>query len=351
MSEQEHWIEALSRHTLGSLFVFRPDDYRKGNATREPCDLAWFANDCLVVMCMYRGSSRDFSSAEQHNIKQLRGGLRAWVSGRPISGSNDSWSFNVAEAEVKHVVALSIIGGNNAGGRRLDLDDVNLGRKVRLAATLPEQTVELFAQKGGSMRDLIGVLASLPDSKIDPAGCDDIVVEAHSVAFTRARADASGHLIDDDLRRNTVRLVTDWKRMVIQQPSQEMVTIIASLCDLDWYAKLVLIRTAYFSIEKCSGAGGDSSKGELHVLRFEPYTICLSIVGDSLEPWTAMKHADDTLSLREATSEYPALLVQVRLRPHASQVLVGNPRTGPSATSTLIESLYRPPLMGADQVV
>jgi hypothetical protein len=51
-SKQEKVVGELSQKSLGAHFIFEPDEFKKGNATREPADLVWACNNCIFLFYM-----------------------------------------------------------------------------------------------------------------------------------------------------------------------------------------------------------------------------------------------------------------------------------------------------------
>ena len=94
-SSQEELIAGLSRGTLGRRSIFEPEQYRKGSATREPADVAWFCGDAVVLMYL-KGGKGTWQGHMADNLRQARGWLKAWRAGRPLQGSVLEGAVSVA---------------------------------------------------------------------------------------------------------------------------------------------------------------------------------------------------------------------------------------------------------------
>ena len=96
-NKQEHLVSLITQYSVGSAFVFEPDEFRKGQATREPADLVWHCNECTVLIYMrYYQSSKGIQKNKnkslkciKHNLDQARksNGVRPYKSNRS-NGSN-----------------------------------------------------------------------------------------------------------------------------------------------------------------------------------------------------------------------------------------------------------------------
>ena len=164
-SNQERIVSILLRCSLGVPFIFEPDEYRKGNSTREPADLVWIAGNAVFFFYMI---SRKFSSESSkstiegrknklinHNLKQAEGWLKAWKSGQLLTGVNNYYKFSNNYLDFQNVFIVGVIDyGNESGEFHPNfLTDFN----VKLCATISSNEFEIFA-KGGSPLDLILIL-------------------------------------------------------------------------------------------------------------------------------------------------------------------------------------------------
>jgi hypothetical protein len=160
-SEQEKIVKLLMERSMGAPFIFAPDKYRKGNAVREPADLAWACNGCVLLFFM-QATSNASSKAIQHNLAQAKGWMRVWRNGQPLTGKNPARDFSVDYRDVPHVVIVSVIDTADAG-LRYHADEAHaLG--VSRCATISQTALHMLANRSASMRDVIHVIESVRES-------------------------------------------------------------------------------------------------------------------------------------------------------------------------------------------
>jgi hypothetical protein len=156
MSFQEDIIADLTGFALGRRYLFRPDNYRKGTATREPADLAWFCRDTLVLMYM-TDTSQGWQRDEDHNLRQARGWLRAWKAGVPLVGRNPSRDFLIPYDSSLATIVLSISADKLLSEIAVH-DDIANVLNVDLCATVSQALIHRFTDRGAGITDLAGLL-------------------------------------------------------------------------------------------------------------------------------------------------------------------------------------------------
>jgi hypothetical protein len=119
-SNQEKILDIISQFSFGSPFIFAPDEYKKGNATREPADLICACNNTIfLIYAKKKNEPKKESNKEtifnrrktliEKNIGQLEGWLREWKNGRNIIGKNEFGNFDIPFGEYQNVIGLGII--------------------------------------------------------------------------------------------------------------------------------------------------------------------------------------------------------------------------------------------------
>ena len=170
-NDQERLINYFTQFSLGARFIFPPDEWKKGGATREPADLVWACNDCVILMYM-AGAKRTKcenrnkikrNKAINHNLKQAEGWLKEWRKGRLLEGRNGYSSYTIKYNDYKHIVVLSIIDiANGIASYHIDAEKK---LSVTMCATLPQSSIEELAKSGATAIDLIILLSRLKSIK------------------------------------------------------------------------------------------------------------------------------------------------------------------------------------------
>jgi len=157
MSFQEDLINDLTGFTLGRKYLFRPDDYHKGNATREPADLAWYCRDTLVLMYMTE-TGRGWEDDATHNVRQAKGWMRAWRTGKKLSGSNDVQTFAVPYQASLATIILSI-----SADPELDqiVEHIEVASQIGVdsCVTVSNSLMKLIADRGAGITDLAAIVS------------------------------------------------------------------------------------------------------------------------------------------------------------------------------------------------
>lgn len=166
-SDQERLLNRLTQYSMGARFVFAPDEYKKGSATREPADIVWACNDCVILMYMARAEPTENedrnikkrNKAIHHNLKQAKGWLREWRKGRPLIGENKYISYSFSYDEYKHIIIVSVIAGADPVACYHHPEELELS--VSMCATLPQVAIEEFVKTGATAVDFITLISGL----------------------------------------------------------------------------------------------------------------------------------------------------------------------------------------------
>lgn len=150
-------MKVFGEIAMGAPFIFAPDEYRKGSGPREPADLVWACNGCVVLIYLTR--KKDAARAQQHNMQQVHGWLRAWRTlGQTLDGHNRYGPFSIdsADARYPHVVVLSVIECDDAIAEYHHAETRALG--VTMFATVPLGAIAYLARMHASMLDVLHIL-------------------------------------------------------------------------------------------------------------------------------------------------------------------------------------------------
>jgi hypothetical protein len=167
-SPQEVLLNQLSQATIGANFAFEPDEYRKGNAKREPADLVWACNNCIILMYMAQRKHKQRTveahaqmrqALIKHNLGQAKGWLTEWRGGtQPLKGENARQSFHIKYGDFQHIVVLSVLDCGDDSGYYHQSFVEQTG--VALCATLSQDVILSLLSIGGSMYDLLSLIKS-----------------------------------------------------------------------------------------------------------------------------------------------------------------------------------------------
>ena len=280
-------MQVLSAHSMGAPFVFEPDSYMKGSASKEPFDLAWACNGCLVMMSMTRGN-KSREQKFQHNVGALKGWLRLWSDELPLRGSNEYQTFEIRPGNYPHLVLLSIVDGRDSTAEyHTDILTTGAVRNsgAVFVATLPERALSRLAELGGSTRDLLALVNLVRTSSrtISESTAVAMVEALHRSAFVRAVEHTPGLTVDDDLMSQIVHGMIAVRTGVTTTPgtfphsSGDAYTV---LNDLEWEGLLVLLRNASAAVapiaETAPGTMGPLAMSNEVTIR--PYTFMIGAV-------------------------------------------------------------------------
>ena len=108
-SKQEKLMHLFCGRLMAAPFVFFPELWKiRHNKKREPADLMWVCNNCIILM--YMQEKRDetkFSEAAEHNIIQANRSINLWKN-NPIEGKNEWHRFFLPFGKSSRIVVLSI---------------------------------------------------------------------------------------------------------------------------------------------------------------------------------------------------------------------------------------------------
>jgi hypothetical protein len=159
-SFQERFMHDLVEHSIGGRVIFHPDVYQKGGATREPCDLVWCSNDCIVLMWMIN-SKKSRQYMVTHNFNQMKGWAKTWKNGRLLTGKSQNKKHQIKYDDYKNKIFISVVGGENSCAE-IDIkakDHLsNQGINCNYIATINEEVLAQIGKFGGSLVDLINFL-------------------------------------------------------------------------------------------------------------------------------------------------------------------------------------------------
>ena len=160
-NNQEVLLNELACRSMAAPFVFAPDVFKKGkNSEREPADLVWACNNCVILMYMTE-SRRSADDAIKHNLNQAKGWLKEWKNGRRLTGSNRWRGFSIKYGQALYVIVLSIIKHH---GVAVFYEEKAKELGVTCCATLPQSAIQFLTAMGGSSLDLMLVLKGLRDA-------------------------------------------------------------------------------------------------------------------------------------------------------------------------------------------
>jgi hypothetical protein len=190
-------MSALAGWAWGTPYVFAPDRWRKGNASREPADLTWACNDCVFLLYLTRRVQRESAARNRrnlldsihHNLRQAKGWMREWRRGRPLTGY--SWkTLSIPFGAYKHVVVLSVVECGGAVAVYHESDARSMG--ITMCATVPLPCLRLLAEIGAGPLGVIGFLRSLRQhgQEIPQSAALDLIGSANLQARTDSGAAA-----------------------------------------------------------------------------------------------------------------------------------------------------------------
>lgn len=185
-SEQERLMRLISEQSMGAPFIFAPDQYAKGNASREPSDMAWVCNNCVLLMYLKK-TNRSAEETTLRNLRQAAGWLRAWKAGQPLRGKNSYKEFDIPFIAKRHIVILSITDCPDAIARCHQDKVLEMG--VTLCATLPLSVVHELVQMHASMIDLLAFINILRSNNLKLSEVE--AVDFAKVYYTESRKTAN----------------------------------------------------------------------------------------------------------------------------------------------------------------
>jgi len=223
-------------HSMGADFIFFPEDIVKSSGRRrEPADMVWACNNCIILM----GMTNTVGSAEmmfEHNMKNLKGWLKRWKSGDRLRGKSLFTTYDIGFDDYKHKVLVSVVEGPHAVAQWHDEMKTELrkaGREVTACVTVPEKVLHYLAQNGGSTRDLLEFVESVrkEGKSIMAADALEMVRYQHEMAFASAgAADICPDYETDQLLKQIVRSYRSLK----SGQDEQLKVLTPVLNDLNW---------------------------------------------------------------------------------------------------------------------
>lgn len=255
-SFQEEFVQALMERSMGSPFIFEPDDYRIGGRDqhpREAADLAWVSRDTAILMYM-RSSAKDSpEKADAHNFGNARRWLRHWQQGRVMKGRNGFQEFDVSTAEIENLVVLSVVkvgAGSHTWVRRVTSTWIP-GAEIQ--ASVPESVLQLLAESGGSAADLGEWLAQVAkrDQPLSESLAQELLVKQRHIGLQRGwqhpdvRRDRDPAL-DQEIASTLIAGLRQLPKAAVTLPTPVITpSHLAVFNDLDWACSTnLLARTA-----------------------------------------------------------------------------------------------------------
>jgi hypothetical protein len=160
---QEQLIKSLSESTMGRRSVFEPHEYAKGNARREPADVAWFSRDAVVLMYL-KASKKGWQHDTEKNFRQAHGWLTAWRSGRALQGDVREGALSVPHRPTLAVMVLSV-SSDPALTDIVRHDDVARQFGVDACATISETFLQAIADDYLGVADVALLLREWPQAQ------------------------------------------------------------------------------------------------------------------------------------------------------------------------------------------
>ena len=292
-SPQEVLLKQLSLTSIGFDYVFEPDEYRKGASVREPADLVWACNNCLILMYMYQRKHKKRTPEQHaqfrrgmigHKLDQAKGWLREWrVRGRPITGNNEMRSFSIEPADFQYIVVLSVLDCGDHDGEYHE--DFVREHNVTHCATVPQSALLHIAHMGAGIMtviELVGILAVHSKTRAGVlCSTNQVLALLHKSALDNADPQRKWLTENPDemtgfLHDFLTRLRASSQDVRLELPSGEIEWSPASiLLDLSlsaWYSILYELRKGI------AFAGPTNERASIIGLESDGYNVCIAVV-------------------------------------------------------------------------
>jgi hypothetical protein len=166
-SRQESLMDVVCGRLLSAPFVFFPTWTPMTKKVREPADLVWACNNCIVLLYLQQVKRREtdeenkskFVSCIEHNLRQARGALRRWQRSK-ITGRNPWHHFHLPRIPDNRIIILSVVDvgeGKTSWEPGQGFVEIHTDwareQKVHLCATVPQSFLGNLAAIGGSALD------------------------------------------------------------------------------------------------------------------------------------------------------------------------------------------------------
>jgi hypothetical protein len=355
-SAQEEFLAEVARHSLGAPFLFEPDAFRKGKATREPADLAWLCRDTLFLINMQE-SAAAHEEQVRHNLRQLYGWLRMWSLGDRLTGRNDWQSFDVGVDDIGCTVLVSVVAGSDS---RAELHPApttsprNVAEsRVAAAVTIPAEVLLELARRGGSALDLTDLILRVGRSQdeVSESTALRLLAEHHENALARARvAPEVRRDRDESLDTDVLRLITGGLRPLltdgVESRSATIVNDMALFNDLDWEMTATLAMRAADAVRAVRDVpvGSVGATQVLGLVELPPYRFVLGATDIGHAGSFGAMLGKTLEDLKTADPEHPpvALTYQIVGRPKVqfmSAMVTAWAQRQPSLTHTTLRNL------------
>lgn len=237
-NKQEHLVALMTKYSVGSAFVFEPDEFRKGNTTREPADLVWHCNECTVLIYMRyfqkdKGVHRNQNKSKKcsnHNLDQAKGWIREWRLGRNLVGRNEHQEFSIKYGDQQHIVVLSVVDGSNCLAKYHK--EFVRDYKVSCCGTIPQNAFEELIKHGASSIDLIHCITKMRNilDYIEESTCIDYV-KTDFINIAR-NIDPTSKWIGKSDDRSYDYMTKMMKSLVYHQKDKKLIEFAARISDL-----------------------------------------------------------------------------------------------------------------------
>jgi hypothetical protein len=350
-SAQEAILGPLMARALVTPFVFAPDDWKKGSGTREPADLVWACNNCVILVHMQEKKEQVNSQravrvrddAIRHNLAQLKGWLKHWRKGQALTGRNGHARFAIPYSDDFHVISLSVIKCAQAECRAHPDVAAELG--IAHCATLAQPVIEALAQIGGSTLDFVTLIRDLEGiGTLTPAGALAWVSEYRKASFLESGAERlwPGGVTDDRFSRTASYVFgarnpsPNGRNSLITHPARipEDLEGLLYLNDRTLRENLTAISGLQLAFDAVLANKILMLSGIINLDRYDQFwSVVYGLTYKALEFWLRGMHRISEAC--EKRQDHSLIMLHVDL--HAGVgVLAVKPRRGPSSLSQLL---------------
>ncbi|MBE3077541.1 hypothetical protein [Clavibacter michiganensis] len=354
-SAQESQVHEFANYSLSATMIFAPVEYKKGDATREPCDLVWVARDMLFLIAMQE-SKKSQEKQDSHNLTQLRGWLRAWSTlGLKLEGETTLRSYSIGPTEYQTVL-ISVTDTLEGRASILPLPGAPKNaaeEKVILACSIPAAALSHLATAGGGAADLaalIDQLAKAPEpvsAHVFIQWIDDLRNSAyHRIlvkyripeALSRKFLDTYPHHVLLSLRHS------GWAKDEIVKDKANY-GVVSAFNDINWYQTYEICwHLACFAgaiIEVPVGQLGPGGMGQ--ILKMGNYTVYIGVYDAAADGAMEKVMEGYEKAMEQQKDGFPVLLLTMMImgrasaEPLRSLMFGGEHITGPSNTRQMLE--------------
>jgi hypothetical protein len=330
-STQEALVHAFSQRSMSSSMLFTPSEYRKGDATREPCDLVWISRDMLILMTMQE-STRSQDRQDAHNFKQLRGWLRIWESSDEKLRGKTTLQDVAFDYDSQPLVLMSITDAPDGRAAIHKLENFPKNRaeeQVILCCSLPAEALIELARTGGGAADLAALVKRLASvgGEVSAKTFVAWVSDARDAAFQRLitrqsiPAELQGEFIGQYAHQSLLSMRHSTAIPVTEKDKRESDKyLLPSLFnDIEWYGLFETVwKMTYYSkliIEVTPGTYGPSALGD--TFRSGNYTIFTAAYDSAAEG--ALESLMSNYPSDKAKEGYPLISIMNMIFARASK--------------------------------